>query len=105
MLSQDLKNVMNFQKQRKQREIEARKKIFQTVKNKINNYARLGHTYCTMDVPPFLFGYSTYDKEQIINYIVDKIKEEGFLCELKPNGRIYISWDIKDIETVQKSKK
>jgi hypothetical protein len=56
MTTKTVQNIMNIQKQRRNR----RKKIFDDIYNKvrirIEHYLRFGHMNCTYDVPQIIYG-------------------------------------------------
>jgi hypothetical protein len=105
MLSDTLKSVLEPQKQKSIREREVKDKIVNTVLEKIKNYSSYGQTNCTFKVPPFILGCIPYKHESMIKYLKSKFYKEGFFIKEEVYGTLYISWDIKDINKVQDSKK
>ena len=103
MLSPDVENVLSIQKKRSQREELLKQKMLQSVKEKINNYAKLGQTNCIYTIPNFLIGEIPYSIDKMSKYICRKLKDEGFYIIKISTQFIYISWDIKDIAKSQSS--
>ena len=105
MLSDTLKSVLEPQKQKSIREREVKDKIVSILLEKIKNYSSYGQTNCTFKVPPFIFGCIPYKHESMIKYLKSKFYKEGFYVKEEVCGILYISWDIKDINKVQDSKR
>ena len=105
MLSDTLKSVIEPQKQKSIREREVKDKIVNTLLEKIKNYSSYGQTNCTFKVPPFILGCIPYKHESMIKYLKSKFYKEGFYVKEEVFGILYISWDIKDINKVQDSKR
>jgi hypothetical protein len=103
MLSPDVENVLSIQKKRSEREEQLKQKMLQSVKEKINNYAKLGQTNFIYTVPNFLIGEIPYSIDKMSKYICRKLKDEGFYIIKISTQFIYISWDIKDIAKSQSS--
>ena len=105
MLSDTLKSVLEPQKQKSIREREVKDKMVNTLLVKIKNYSSYGQTNCTFKVPPFILGCIPYKYESMIKYLKSKFYKEGFYVKEEVFGILYISWDIKDINKVQDSKR
>ena len=105
MLSETLKSVLEPQKQKCIREREVKDKIVNTLLKKIKNYSSYGQTNCSFKVPPFILGCIPYKHDSMIKYLKSKFYKEGFYVKEEVYGTLYISWDIKDINKVQDSKK
>jgi hypothetical protein len=105
MLSDTLKSVLEPQKQKSIREREVKDKMVNTLLEKIKNYSSYGQTNCTFKVPPFILGCIPYKHESMIKYMKSKFYKEGFYVKEEVFGILYISWDIKDINKVQDSKR
>jgi hypothetical protein len=105
MLSDTLKSVLEPQKQKSIREREVKDKMVNILLEKIKNYSSYGQTNCTFKVPPFILGCIPYKYESMIKYLKSKFYKEGFYVKEEVFGILYISWDIKDINKVQDSKR
>ena len=105
MLSDTLKSVLEPQKQKSIREREVKDKMVNTLLVKIKNYSSYGQTNCTFKVPPFILRCIPYKYESMIKYLKSKFYKEGFYVKEEVFGILYISWDIKDINKVQDSKR
>lgn len=105
MLSNTLKSVIEPQKQKSIREKEVKEKMVSVLLEKIKNYSSYGQTNCTFKVPPFILGFVPYKHESMIKYVKSKFYKEGFYVKEEIYGTLYVSWDIKDINKVQDSKR
>lgn len=107
MLSPDVENILQVQKNRSLRDEQLKEKMLKLVKEKIQNYANFSQTKCIYTIPNFLFGEIPYSLELMNKYIVKKLKQEGFYVIYISAQYIYISWDIKDINIAieEKNKK
>ena len=105
MLSDTLKSVLEPQKQKSIRGREVKDKMVNILLEKIKTYSSYGQTNCTFKVPPFILGCIPYKHESMIKYLKSKFYKEGFYIKEEIFGILYISWDIKDINKVQDSKR
>ena len=105
MLSQDVENILSIQKNRSLREEQLKQKMLNSVKEKMNNYAKFGKTYCIYTIPTFLIGELPFKIESMHRYIIKKLKKEGLYIIDISIQHIYISWDIKDINKMLENKK
>lgn len=104
MLSPDVENVLQIQKNRTLREEQLKQKMISTIKEKINNYAKLGHTKCIYTVPTFIIGEIPFKISNMNKCIVKRLKQDGFYVVKLSIQHIYISWDIKDINMAMEHK-
>lgn len=104
MLSPDVENILQIQKNRSFREEQLKEKMLKSVKEKIQNYANFSQTNFIYTIPNFMFGEIPYSLESMNKYIVKKLKQEGFYVINMSSQYLYISWDIKDINTAMEEK-
>jgi hypothetical protein len=78
-------------------------KFLENLKNKIETYNNYGHETILYEVPHFIIGLPPYDCKEIMNHLLDFLKEAGFFYIKIPNTlNIYISWKKSDVEKLQK---
>jgi hypothetical protein len=92
-----LKEVINLQKRQHSRYIELKQNILNKLTDKINHLAKHGETRCIYNVPTYIFGSPTYNVADITGYLFYKFKNEGFYTIMLANDKLFISWDINDI--------
>jgi len=100
-----LKDVINLQKRQTARYNELRQDIVNKITDKISHLAKHGEMRCIYTVPNYTFGYPRYNVAEITAYIYYLFKKEGFCTVLLGNDKIFISWDIKDINNIKESNK
>lgn len=105
MLSPDVENVLTIQKNRSLREEQLKQKMLNSVKEKINNYAKFGQTNCIYKIPNFLIGEIPFKLESMHKYLIKKLKSNGFYIIDINIQHFYVSWDIKDINKALEDRK
>ena len=105
MLSPDVENVLTIQKNRLLREEQLKQKMLNSVKEKINNYAKFGQTNCIYKIPNFIIGEIPFKLESMHKYLIKKLKSNGFYIIDINIQYFYVSWDIKDINKALEDRK
>tara|TARA_B100001287_G_scaffold276633_1_gene288368 strand:- start:27 stop:386 length:360 start_codon:yes stop_codon:yes gene_type:complete len=100
-----LKEVINLQKRQQSRYTELKQNILNKLTEKITHLAKHGETRCVYTVPSYVFGAPVYNVTTITAFLYYKFKQEGFCIIILGNDKIFISWDINDINGVKKSDK
>lgn len=100
-----LKDVINLQKRQQSRYNQLREDMINKLSEKIKHLAKHGELRCVYSVPNYTFGYPKYNVEEITTYIYVYLKNQGFCAVLLGNDKIFISWDIKDINNYNQYKK
>jgi hypothetical protein len=100
-----LKEVLKLQKRQQTRYIELKESIFNKIKDKITHLAKHGEMRCIYTVPSYIFGAPTYNVMDITSYLFKKIKNEGFYIIILASDKLFISWDINDINNFKKPHK
>lgn len=101
-----LKDVINLQKRQLNRQSELKKTLLKRLADRVNHLAKHGQLKCIYTVPDYCFGFATYRVEDMTNYLLNEIIKQGY-CVIKLNERnLFISWDIKDVNSlINKMKK
>tara|TARA_B100000902_G_C26774489_1_gene652029 strand:- start:187 stop:552 length:366 start_codon:yes stop_codon:yes gene_type:complete len=102
-----LKNVMELQKRQQTRYNALKKEILKKLTDKISNLSKHGELRCIYTVQNYTFGFPIYDVSEITKYLYITLLNEGFCAVILAHNKIFISWDINDINKikVQKNKK
>lgn len=104
MISDTVKSVIELQKNKSKRNELVKQKILSMINDKIVNYTKYNYTNCIFTIPNFIIGYLPYNIEDMSNYIIKSLKNNG-LFVLKLNiENIYISWNINDLYSNQSVK-
>jgi hypothetical protein len=69
------------------------KKIYKLVEKRIIDVSKFNLNQCYYDVPYFVLNIPLYSMDNCINYIIEKLINNGFKVELFNKNRIYINWD------------
>ena len=69
-------------------------KILNRIHNKIKITSRqkLQEQFCWFVVPEVMIGVPKYNQAECIAYLIDKLKENGFLCKYIHPNVLFISW-------------
>ena len=97
MFSTSLERMLDIQKKRSQREDNIKLKVLNTLKDKLQTYANFGKLNCIYTVPNFVIGHCLYQLDDMMKYIIKKLKSEGYSVKQLSTQHILISWDIKEI--------
>ena len=100
-----LKEVIKLQKRQHARYIELKQNILNKVTDKITHLAKHGEMRCVYTVPSYTFGAPQYNVADITAYLFYKFKDEGFFTIMLGNDKLFISWDINDINSIKKPDK
>ena len=102
-----LKNVMELQKRQQTRYNALKKEMLTKLTDKISNLSKHSELRCIYTVPSYTFGYPRYDVSEITKHLYITLLNEGFCAVILAHNKIFISWDINDINKikVQKNKK
>ena len=73
--------------------------------DKISNLAKNGQLKMIFTVPVYIFGHPPYNVADITAYLYNKINHEGFCSIILDKNKIFISWDINDINSTKIKKK
>lgn len=75
--------------------------IMELCHRRIRNIASYGGLNCFYEVPGLLIGFPLYNLQECTTYIIDKLRNAGFLVQLLPPPHvsiIYISWDPQELK-------
>tara|TARA_Y100000817_G_C16847648_1_gene540706 strand:- start:1529 stop:1963 length:435 start_codon:yes stop_codon:yes gene_type:complete len=78
--------------------------ILKKLHHKIKYHANLEKTFCFFKIPGFIIGVPLYDIDDLKNYILKSLDNDGFkYIYIEPNW-LFISWEIKNKKKIQKPK-
>jgi len=100
-----LKDAINLQKRQITRLNNLKNIILNKLAEKINNLSKNGQLKFIYNVPSYIFGFPRYNLEDITPFILQKLIKEGYCAFKIDSSRIFISWDINDINHLIKQKK
>jgi hypothetical protein len=100
-----LKEVINLQKRQHSRYIDLKKQILNKLTEKITHLAKHGEMRCIYNVPSYVFGAPKYNVADVTTYLYYSFKKEGFCAVILSNDKLFVSWDINDINEIKKKDK
>ena len=68
------------------------KKIYKLVERRIIDSSKINLNQCYYDIPNFILNVPIYSIQDCRNYIVDKLKKNGFNVDIITENRKIISW-------------
>ena len=76
-------------------------KIIELCHRRIRTIAAHGGLNTFYEIPGLLIGFPLYNIYDCLNYVVDKLRKNGFLIQILPPPHvcvIYISWDPNELK-------
>lgn len=105
MTSIKIQDVINLQKKQTIRFNSLKEEIYSKAVTKIANLAKNGQLKMIFNVPRYLFGYPAYNVNDVTLYMNNKLTTDGFCTVVLGEDKIFISWDINDINAAKLKKK
>lgn len=102
-----LQHVIESQKRQQNRYNNLKTEILSKLTDKISNLSKHGELKCIYTVQGYTFGYPRYDVRDVTNFLYIKLTNEGFCVVTLASNKLFVSWDINDINKIktQKEKK
>ena len=92
-----LPDILRIQEEKKQKEINLYKLIYERVHNKINRQAASNSVACLYQIPKIIYGFPLIDIPKTMEYIIKILTEKGFIAFPISHNTIYISWEISNV--------
>lgn len=87
-----INDVNKIDLRRKQIRKEIYTKIYEQFTNKIKQSVELGCKQIFLQVPSFLVGYPTFDRQQAARYVARQFLRGGFSVQLVNPTELYVTW-------------
>jgi len=100
-----LSDILQIERERVRRERVTLITVYDRMKNRINNSVRVKAKECVYTIPEFIVGYPLIDVPKTMNYLVTKLKKEGFIAIQLTLLDIYITWDPEKIRQLDQQVK
>ena len=97
----NLQELYNLKKKKDQHKNITFDKIIEQCHRRIRNIAQHGGMNTFYEIPGLLIGYPLYNIRDCMEYVVDKMRKNGFLVQILPPPHvcvIYISWDPAELK-------
>lgn len=72
--------------------------VVEKVHHRIQTVAARSETRCIFQVPPYMIGMPLYDAFQCSGYVIQRLKNEGFIVQYAHPNVLAINWDKDAIE-------
>lgn len=59
---------------------------------KIDMYYSLGRTECILNIPEYIFGYPSYNIDQMTVYMHRQFKHLGYRTSILSSGLLHVAW-------------
>ncbi len=89
--------------EKKERNTLCFEKVLEMAHNRIIKTTESKQLRCIFEVPSFIFGYPLFDLNECIAYVTTELKSNGFVVNYAFPNKLYISWDLEEIEEEKKS--
>lgn len=99
-----LKNVIEMQKRQLSRYDKLKAEIKEKLTQKITYLSRHGELRCIYTIQEYTFGYPRYNVNDITTFLSTVLINEGFCVVILTSNKLFISWDINDINNIRTDK-
>jgi len=99
-----LKSVIESQKRQQTRYNILKSEMVSKLTDKITHLSKHGELRCIYTVKSYTFGYPRYDVNEMTNHLSIILANEGFCVVIIAYNKIFISWDINDINNIRVEK-
>jgi hypothetical protein len=100
-----LNDILQIERERVRRERVTLITVYDRMKNRINNSVRVKAKECVYTIPEFIVGYPLIDVPKTMNYLLTKLKKEGFIAIQLTLLDLYITWDPEKIRQLDQQVK
>jgi hypothetical protein len=100
-----LKEILELDRDRVRREKVVYHTIYDRLKNKINNSAKVGAKFCIYVIPEFIPGYPLPNIDKTMSYLYRKLYKEGFISIPITKYELFVTWDPVKIRNIDKNEK
>ena len=94
----DIRKLYDYQKRRSDHKKELYESLMHKVHHRIETVAQRQETQCFFQVPEFIVGKPLYDAYQCTGYMIQRLKDEGFVVQYAHPNTLYIDWTQHLIE-------
>lgn len=101
----NINELYNSAKRKELNKFQTFDKILVKCHNRIKLYAENHKTECLYQIPPFIVGIPLYNINELQEYIVSALKNNGFLIKEYTYNWLFISWNKNKKEVKKKPQK
>jgi hypothetical protein len=96
-----LKDLVNKNEKRVRQKLNVKNMFLEKCHIRIESHNSFGQEDLLFEIPPFVIGLPPYSREEILEYLLESLGEDGFyVIHIPKTYSIYISWKKKDIDKI-----
>jgi hypothetical protein len=100
-----VKDLINKNEKRVKQKLNVKNMFLEKCHIRIESHNSFGQEDLLFEVPPFVIGLPPYSREDILEYLLESLGEDGFyVIHVPKTYSIYISWKKKDIDKMKNKK-
>jgi hypothetical protein len=100
-----LNDILQIERERVRRERVVLTTVYERMQNRINNSVKVKAKECVYTIPEFIPGYPLINVYKTMEYLLNKLKKEGFIVIQLTMLDLYITWDPIKIKELDKQLK
>jgi hypothetical protein len=89
-------DLIKEQKKKDERKKKTYKKVFDRVEKKIILASSSNSYHCSYEIPKIIIGLPIYSVDGCLEYVIKKLKKNGFGIKVLSENTIFISWYPKE---------
>jgi DNA-binding transcriptional regulator YhcF (GntR family) len=89
------RDIAKIENKRKEIKKEIYTKIYEQFSRKIRQTVELGQKQVFVQVPSFLLGYPTFDRDKALEYLKRQLERAGFVATQTGSYEILVTWNTK----------
>ena len=89
------RDIAKIENKRKELKKEIYTKIYEQFSRKIRQTVELGQKQVFVNVPSFIMGYPTFDRDKALEYLNRQLERAGFITTQTGSYEILVTWNTK----------
>jgi len=87
------RDIVKIENKRKEMKKELYKKIYEQFSRKIRQTVELGQRQVFLNVPAFLVGFPTFDRDKATEYLKRQLERAEFVVAQTGSYELYVTWN------------
>jgi hypothetical protein len=97
-----LNDLVHKNEKRVKQKLNVKNMFLERCHTRIESHNSFGQENLLFEIPPFVIGLPPYSREDILEYLLESLGDDGFYVVHVPKTySIYISWRKKDIDKIK----
>ena len=89
------RDIIKIENRRKEIKKEIYTKIYEQFSRKIRQNVELGHKQVFLNVPMFLLGLPTFDRDKATEYLKRQLERADFIVNKTGSYELLVTWNVK----------